>query len=296
MKILFQSSNPNYVKYTGSFKGLYRAISHIYSTGGVQGLFQGHSATLVRMFPYAAIKFVAYEQYKHILMPRIKDETPIRKFAAGSLAGTTTVLVTYPLELIRVRLAYETKNDGRPRIFKLCKVIFNERSSEIASHSSGTLGVFHSISNFYRGFLPTIVGMFPYAGVSFMVHDIIGDALRVDALKEYTLVSTDGHNVNLDSEKRPLLKFWAEMASGGLAGMVAQTSSYPLEVIRRRMQVGGAVGKGAHIKFISVVKDIMQKSGFRGFFVGLSIGFIKMVPMSATSFFVYERMKALLGI
>jgi hypothetical protein len=30
------------------------------------GLFQGHSVTLIRIFPYAAIKFVAYEQYRAV--------------------------------------------------------------------------------------------------------------------------------------------------------------------------------------------------------------------------------------
>lgn len=30
------------------------------------GLYQGHSVTLLRIFPYAAIKFVAYEQYRAV--------------------------------------------------------------------------------------------------------------------------------------------------------------------------------------------------------------------------------------
>lgn len=36
-------------------------MTEIYSTGGVRGLFQGHSATLLRIFPYAGIKFMAYD-------------------------------------------------------------------------------------------------------------------------------------------------------------------------------------------------------------------------------------------
>jgi solute carrier family 25 protein 16 len=38
----------------------------IYKNAGFMGLFQGHSATLIRIFPYAAIKFVAYEQYRAV--------------------------------------------------------------------------------------------------------------------------------------------------------------------------------------------------------------------------------------
>jgi len=47
---------------TGSWSGAFRAGRDIYGTNGVRGLFQGHSMTLLRIFPYAAIKFMAYDQ------------------------------------------------------------------------------------------------------------------------------------------------------------------------------------------------------------------------------------------
>lgn len=50
----------------GSFTGAFRAGRDIYKNTGLMGLFQGHSVTLVRIFPYAAIKFVAYEQYRAV--------------------------------------------------------------------------------------------------------------------------------------------------------------------------------------------------------------------------------------
>jgi solute carrier family 25 (mitochondrial carrier protein), member 16 len=42
--------------------GVFRASKDIYAETGVRGLLQGHSATLLRIFPYAAIKFMAYEK------------------------------------------------------------------------------------------------------------------------------------------------------------------------------------------------------------------------------------------
>ena len=41
---------------------------------------------------------------------------------------------------------------------------------------------------------------------------------------------------------------------------------------------------------------IMRERGLRGFWVGLTIGYVKVMPLAATSFFVYERMKTALGI
>ncbi|RWA04000.1 hypothetical protein EKO27_g11100, partial [Xylaria grammica] len=41
---------------------------------------------------------------------------------------------------------------------------------------------------------------------------------------------------------------------------------------------------------------IFKERGLSGFFVGLSIGYVKIVPMAAVSFYTYERTKSLLGI
>lgn len=46
--------------------GALRAGQAIYQSSGLLGLFQGHSVTLLRIFPYASIKFVAYEQYRAV--------------------------------------------------------------------------------------------------------------------------------------------------------------------------------------------------------------------------------------
>jgi len=60
---------------------------HIWQTSGIYGLYQGHTATLLRVFPYAAIKFVAYDQIRDHLIPSKVEEVWYRRIAAGSLAG-----------------------------------------------------------------------------------------------------------------------------------------------------------------------------------------------------------------
>lgn len=297
VKILFQTSNPEFSTYTRRRFGVWYAARDIHREFGVAGLFKGHAATLLRIFPYAAIKFVAYEQYRALIIPKEKDEVPWKRFAAGSLAGVTSVFFTYPLEVIRVRLAFETKARSIG-IRQICSEMFNEtivphsRSSSKAIRPVGTMA--GGLANFYRGFTPTLAGMFPYAGVSFLTHDWITDLLRDPRISRYTMLHDARES---DTRKtRPPLYVWAELTAGGLAGMLSQTASYPLEVIRRRMQVSGAVGSGRSIGFAECIREIMRASGLRGFTVGLTIGYIKVVPMVACSFFVYERMKYYLAI
>jgi solute carrier family 25 (mitochondrial carrier protein), member 16 len=52
----------NRAVFLGTWTGVFRAARDIKRYDGVRGLFQGHSATLLRIFPYAAIKFMAYDQ------------------------------------------------------------------------------------------------------------------------------------------------------------------------------------------------------------------------------------------
>ncbi|KAM3067248.1 coenzyme A transporter [Clarireedia jacksonii] len=306
VKILFQASNPQFAKYAGSWSGVIAAMKFIYKDDGTRGLFRGHSATILRIFPYAAIKFLAYEQVRAVFIRGPEQETPWRRLVSGSLAGVTSVFFTYPLEVIRVRLAFETKKDSRSSLSAICKRIYHEVPPPPAARASAAPAVLATteaavqaivpksgLANFYRGFSATILGMLPYAGISFLTHDTAGDILRHPLLAPYTTLEKPEHYAA--NKARPL-RGWAELLAGGLAGMVSQTSAYPLEVIRRRMQVGGTVGDGRRLPIRETAGMIWREKGARGFFVGLTIGYVKVIPMAAVSFYVYERGKGWLGI
>lgn len=328
IKILFQTSNPDFLQYRGSFFGLFKAGRKIFNSEGIVGLFRGHLVTLLRIFPYAAIKFVAYEQVRSILIPNDHYETAVRRFMAGSLSGLCSVFFTYPLDLVRVRMAFQTQShhhtDGRgdfppqhgSRLWHIVKDVYSEHMPHRESDPRWLRFMRRTVpvslvplSNFYRGFGPTILGMIPYAGVSFYTHDLIHDVFRSQYLAKHLVsqpssvpsgtkvVKTKNSTQHVSSrDTRVPLKYHAQLVAGGLAGMFSQTAAYPFEVIRRRMQVGGAVNSGRFLTFRSTAKLIFAESGLRGFFVGLSIGYLKVVPMVACSFYVYERGKLVLGI
>ncbi|KAH8808714.1 mitochondrial carrier domain-containing protein [Xylogone sp. PMI_703] len=308
VKILFQAGNPQFMKYSGSWAGVFGAMRYIYRDEGPTGLFRGHSATLLRIFPYAAIKFLAYEQIRSVIIPDHNHETPFRRLISGSLAGVTSVFFTYPLEVVRVRLAFETKRDSRSSFVSICRRIYHETTP--LPHPSPSAGAVPAlvattaskieavtpgigITNFYRGFSATILGMIPYAGVSFLTHDTVGDILRHPALAQWTTLPKPE---NSPPGKAAPLRSWAELLSGGAAGLISQTSAYPLEVIRRRMQVGGAVGDGHRLRISEAARLIVRERGITGFWIGLTIGYVKVVPMAAVSFYVYERAKTWFGI
>ncbi|KAF8995490.1 mitochondrial carrier domain-containing protein [Cyathus striatus] len=288
VKILFQASNPHYQKYAGTWSGAFRVGSDIYKETGIRGLFQGHSATLLRIFPYAAIKFMTYDQIHYWLMPTRERETNARRFLAGALSGTTSVYFTYPLDVIRVRMAFHTGAPGDPPVRPSFIGAARQIYTEMATSSSSTPEILESkkhwlnrfpVLKFYRGFTVTIVGMVPYAGVSFLSWGFLRSTLLPP--------SQAGHK-----PPTPV----ADLAIGALSGALAQTASYPFEVIRRRMQVGGITRPDRWLGWGETARAIWNSRGWRGFYVGLSIGYLKVVPMTAVSFTVWQWGKRLLNV
>ncbi|KII88095.1 hypothetical protein PLICRDRAFT_53957 [Plicaturopsis crispa FD-325 SS-3] len=280
VKILFQASNPEFRKYAGTWTGAFKAGSQIYRENGVRGLLQGHSATLLRIFPYAAIKFMAYDQVHNVLMPTREQETNIRRFSAGAVSGMISVLFTYPLEVIRVRMAFQTQSSNpvqRPSFVRTFWTMYREQAVYSKSTPS-TQNVFarFPLLKFYRGFSVTITGMIPYAGTSFLSWGYLRARLLPPPPSAPTPV--------------------ADLAIGAVSGAVAQTVSYPFEVVRRRMQVGGLVHPDRWLRWDETVRGVWSAGGWRGFFVGLSIGYLKIVPMTAVSFAVWQSGKRILGV
>lgn len=133
---------------------------------------------MVRIFPYAATQFTSFEVYKkvrlrvfckHLLMFRLQylgkfigDKLYIQhadKFFAGAAAGLTAVTLTYPLDTIRARLAFQVTGEHKyTGIVHTAVSIFKEEG--------GTRAL-------YRGFTPTLMGMVPYAGFSFYCFEML---------------------------------------------------------------------------------------------------------------------------
>jgi solute carrier family 25 protein 16 len=113
-KILFQ---------TGKLRGaaLGPTLRGIYGTEGLPGLFRGNGASVLRIVPYAAVHFWCYEHYRRLLVAaevlgaQEHRVPPALDLVAGSAAGGTAVVLTYPLDLVRTRLAFMTEAGGALR-------------------------------------------------------------------------------------------------------------------------------------------------------------------------------------
>nr|XP_015799857.2 graves disease carrier protein isoform X2 [Nothobranchius furzeri] len=211
VKILLQGQSPHY-----RHLGVFSTIAAVPKKEGILGLYKGNGAMMVRIFPYGAIQFMAFDKYKTLLNKKVGISGHIHRLMAGSMAGMTAVICTYPLDVIRARLAFQVTGDHRySGIADVFRSIF---------HKEGMRG-------FYRGLSPTLIGMAPYAGLSFFTFGTLKSLGLKHFPEQLGRPSSDNPDVLV-------LKTHINLLCGGVAGAFAQTASYPLDVARRRMQLG----------------------------------------------------------
>lgn len=77
-------------------------------------------------------------------------------FIAGSLAGVTATTATYPLDLARARMAVSHRGIYRNLLDVFAKTVRQEGAAAL-----------------YHGFVPTMLGIIPYAGCSFFTFETL---------------------------------------------------------------------------------------------------------------------------
>ncbi|XP_032387434.1 mitochondrial coenzyme A transporter SLC25A42 isoform X2 [Etheostoma spectabile] len=256
-KIIFQVSSARF-----SAKEAYRLIYRTYLKDGFFSLWRGNSATMVRVIPYAAIQFCAHEQYKRLLGGYYgfqgKALSPFPRLLAGSMAGTTAAMLTYPLDMVRARMAVTPKE-----MYSNILHVFVRISRE------------EGLKTLYRGFNPTMLGVIPYAGISFFTYETL-------------------KKLHAERSERPHPYLYERLAFGACAGLLGQSASYPLDVVRRRMQTAGVTGH-TYGTIFGTMKEIVSEEGvIRGLYKGLSMNWVKGPIAVGISFTTFDLTQILL--
>ena len=121
----------------------------------------------------------------------------------------------------------------------------------------------------YRGIIPTVAGVAPYVGLNFMIYESVR-----------TYFTPEGQTAPSSVGK---------LCAGAISGAVAQTCTYPLDVLRRRFQINTMSGMGYQYKSIRhAIQTIFAQEGFRGLYKGLAPNLLKVAPSMASSWLSFE--------
>ncbi|XP_056592941.1 mitochondrial adenyl nucleotide antiporter SLC25A23 isoform X2 [Triplophysa dalaica] len=243
---------------------VWRGLRAMVKEGGLTALWRGNGINVLKIAPETAIKFLAYEQIKK-LMRGSKEVGTLKvheRFVAGSLAGATAQTVIYPMEVLKTRLTLRKTG----------------QYSSVADCAKQILAKEGALA-FYKGYLPNLLGIIPYAGIDLAVYETLKNAW----LQKHTDGRADPGVMVL-------------VGCGTVSSTCGQLASYPLALIRTRMQAQASIKGGPQVSMLTLFRSIVAQEGLVGLYRGIAPNFLKVIPAVSISYVVYEHMRKVLGV
>uniref|UniRef100_A0AAY3ZXG9 EF-hand domain-containing protein n=1 Tax=Denticeps clupeoides TaxID=299321 RepID=A0AAY3ZXG9_9TELE len=268
LKVLMQvhSSRSNTVSIVGGFTQMLRE-------GGSRSFWRGNGINVLKIAPESAIKFMAYEQIKRLIGSDQETLGISERLVSGSFAGAIAQSSIYPMEVssglippscsqvLKTRLALR-KTGQYSGITDCAKQIYR----------------MEGVAAFYKGYIPNMLGIIPYAGIDLAVYE----TLKNSWLQRYATDSADPGVFVL-------------LACGTISSTCGQLASYPLALVRTRMQAQATMG-GPQTTMSGLFRHIVKTEGLFGLYRGLTPNFMKVIPAVSISYVVYENLKVTLGV
>lgn len=230
--------------------GFLEAAVKIGKEEGMQGYWKGNLPQVIRVIPYSAVQLLSYELYKKLFKGNDKELSVAGRLAAGACAGMTSTLVTYPLDVLRLRLAVDPA----------CKTMAQVASTMLREEG---------LSSFYRGLGPSLFGIAPYIALNFCAFDLIKKSLPEEMRKTPT----------------------ASFLTAFLSATLATTMCYPLDTVRRQLQMKGT----PYITVLDAIPGIVANDGVLGLYRGFVPNALKNLPNSSIRLTTFDAAKNLIS-
>lgn len=178
------------------------------------------------------------------------QDSPMNQFLAGAAAGAIQCVICCPMELAKTRL--QLQDVGAARTYRgsldcLAQIYRQE----------GLRGV-------NRGMVSTLLRETPSFGVYFLTYDVVTRALGCEP-------------------GDPLLVPKLLLA-GGTSGIMSWLSTYPVDVVKSRLQADGLRGAPRYDGILDCVLQSYRAEGWRVFTRGLASTLLRAFPVNAATF------------
>lgn len=245
MKLLIQTQDANPKIISGEvarYTGIIDCFVRVAKEQGIGAFWRGNLTNIIRYFPTQAFNFAFKDSIK-ALFPKADKKTEFGKFfainmASGGLAGAGSLMIVYPLDYARTRLASDV-GTGKQQFNGLVDCI-------VKTVKVGGLPAL------YNGIGVSIIGIIPYRGAYFGLFDTLS-----------------GYNP-YQKDENGLLRAASKFACAQTAAISAGYASYPFDTVRRRLQMQSEkpkeewVYKGTMDCFAKIVRDEGMGALFKG--------------------------------
>ncbi len=229
-------------------KSMTHELGNIVRHEGIRKLWKGNMLNCARVLPYSAMQFGVYDYVK---LTKYNNRITVKdRMVCGAVAGGVATTLTHPIDVVRHRL--------------LLKPSINTFSEAVVDvlRTDGLVFKERGLVSFFKGYGSTMAGAVPFIAVNFCTFDTLKDTL----LWQSTL---------------------GILSMGAIAALVSQSICYPLDTVRRRMQVKQSSYKNG----LDVVKHIIYRENIKHFYAGIVANSLKIVPNNSIRFLVYESLR-----
>lgn len=245
------------------YKSMFDCFKKTYSAEGYFGMYKGSGVNILLITPEKAIKLTANDTFRHYLSTGPGQQLPLeREMLAGGLAGACQIIVTTPMELLKIqmqdagRVAAAAKEAGKvvPKVsaLSLTKDLLRKR---------GILGL-------YQGTGATALRDVTF---SILYFPLFARLNSIGPKRE------DGSSV-----------FWCSFLAGCTAGSIAALSVNPFDVIKTRLQViKKAPGEPTYNGVLDCITKTLKNEGPTAFFKGGACRMIVIAPLFGIAQTVY---------
>ncbi|GKY94274.1 hypothetical protein MPSEU_000393200 [Mayamaea pseudoterrestris] len=271
VKLLIQTQDANPKIISGEVKrytGIVDCFTRVSSEQGIKAFWRGNMTNIIRYFPTQAFNF-AFKDTLKAMFPKVDKNTEFGKFfminmASGGIAGAGSLMIVYPLDYARTRLASDVgtgKQQFNGLIDCLTKTV----------KSSGVKGL-------YNGIGVSIVGIIPYRGAYFGLFDTLS-----------------GYNPYQKSENN-LFRAASKFGCAQISAIAAGYASYPFDTVRRRLQMQSEKPRAEwhYSGTADCFKKIMKDEGTSALFKGAGANALRTIG-AALVLVLYSEITSFMG-
>ncbi|KAG5494036.1 hypothetical protein JKF63_01870 [Porcisia hertigi] len=180
----------------------------------------------------------------------------------GAVAGLGAQSLLYPLEVVKTRVVVSRCNEYQGGVAEIIRLAYRKGG----------------VMEFYSGFVPNMVGIVVYRGLEMGLYSSAQQSIMMYRMQ---VKKMNRHEASLNSAEVGVV--------GMLSSTVAQTVSYPLNVIRTRLQTQGTNGREKkYTGMVDCMVKMIRNKGVTSLFSGLTANYLKAVPASSCTFVVFE--------
>ncbi|KAK5923742.1 hypothetical protein CgunFtcFv8_000684 [Champsocephalus gunnari] len=268
------------------YKNMMDCLIKTVKSEGYFGMYRGAAVNLTLVTPEKAIKLAANDFFRQQLS---KDGrlTVFKEMLAGCCAGMCQVIITTPMEMLKIQLQdagrLAAQQRGVPSVVSALKMggtsavlsrsyntspapqIMRVSATQITRELLRTKGV----KGLYRGLGATLMRDIPFSVVYFPLFAHL-------------------HHLGRHSPEDPAVPFYWSFMSGCLAGCIAAVTVSPFDVVKTRLQ---SLKKGANEETYNGVVDcfrkILRKEGPGAFLKGAICRALVIAPLFGIAQVVY---------